>query len=114
MKNSNKQIFPPILKLNLKTHKSICPQEVIMLHGEVNYTTFCLKDGKKIIVAHTLKYFEDQLNKFGFMRVHRAFLVNPQYILKYNEIGHTIEMDCNLIAQISRRRVKEFNNYWDS
>ena len=85
-----------------------------MLQGDINYTTFCLKNGKKITIAQTLKYFEEQLHEFGFMRVHRAFLVNPQYILKYNEIGHTIEMDCNLIAQVSRRRIKEFNEYWDS
>ena len=66
------------------------------------------------MIAHTLKYFEDMLHEHGFMRVHRAFLVNPQYILKYNEIGHTIEMDSNLIAQVSRRRMKVFNDYWDS
>jgi DNA-binding LytR/AlgR family response regulator len=85
-----------------------------MLRGEVNYTILCLKNGKSIMVAHTLKYFEDQLNKFGFMRVHRAFLVNPKHILKYDSVGHKIEMDCNLIAFVSRRKIKEFNHYWDS
>ncbi len=114
MNATHTQIFLPVLKINHKTHKSICLQEVIMLHGDINYTTFCMRNGKKIMIAHTLKYFEEQLHEFGFLRVHRAFLVNPQYILKYNEIGHTIEMDCNLIAQVSRRRVKEFNDYWDS
>ena len=85
-----------------------------MLQGDINYTTFHLKNGRTIMIAHTLKYFEDMLHEHGFMRVHRAFLVNPQYILKYNEIGHTIEMDSNLIAQVSRRRMKVFNDYWDS
>jgi DNA-binding LytR/AlgR family response regulator len=113
MKNTNNQTFQPNLKINHKTHKSICLHEVIMLRGELNYTTFCLKNGKTIMIAHTLKYFEEQLNKFGFMRVHRAFLVNPDYILKYDSVGHTIEMDCNLFAQVSRRKIKEFNNYWD-
>ena len=84
-----------------------------MLRGEVNYTTFCMKNGRTIMIAHTLKYFEDQLNKFGFIRVHRAFLVNPDYILKYDSVGHRIEMDCNFTALVSRRRIKEFNNYWE-
>jgi DNA-binding LytR/AlgR family response regulator len=107
-------IFSPILKINHKTHKTICPQEVILLRGDINYTTFHLKNGKTIMIAHTLKYFEDQLNKFGFLRVHRAFLVNPKYILKYDSVGHKIEMDCNLVALVSRRKIKEFNDYWDS
>jgi DNA-binding LytR/AlgR family response regulator len=114
MNNSNTPIFMPYIKVNHKTHRSICLQEVIMLRGEVNYTTFCMKNGKTIMIAHTLKYFEDKLNEYGFLRVHRAFLVNPKYILKYDSVGHTIKMDCNLMAQVSRRRVKEFNNYWDS
>lgn len=114
MKNLDTQIFPPVLKINQKTHKTICLQEVIMLHGDINYTTLCLKNGKKIMIAHTLKYFEGQLHKYGFMRVHRAFLVNPAYILRYDSVGHKIEMDCNLIAQVSRRRIKEFNEYWAS
>jgi DNA-binding LytR/AlgR family response regulator len=109
MNKSNIQIFMPVLKINHKTHKSICLQEVIMLRGELNYTIFCLKNGNTIMVAHTLKYFENQLNKFGFLRVHRAFLVNPDYILNYDKLGHTIEMDSNLIAQVSRRRAKGLN-----
>jgi DNA-binding LytR/AlgR family response regulator len=114
MNTTHTQIFPPTLKINHKTHKSICLQEVIMLRGDINYTTFCMKNGKTIMIAHTLKYFEDMLHQYGFMRVHRAFLVNPDYILKYDSVGHKIEMDCNLIAQVSRRKIKEFNNYWDS
>ncbi len=114
MNKSHTQIFLPILKINQKTHKSICLQEVIMLRGEVNFTIFCMRNGKKIMVAHTLKYFEELLNKHGFLRVHRAFLVNPEYILNYDEVSHTIEMGSNFIAQVSRRRIKEFNNYWDS
>ena len=107
MNKSNIQIFMPVLKINHKTHGTICPNDVIMLRGELNYTTFCLKNGKTIMIAHTLKYFEDKLNKFGFLRVHRAFLVNPKYILSYDKVGHTIEMSSNLIAQVSRRRAKD-------
>ena len=113
MNATHTQIFPPVLKINHKTHGTISLNEVIMLRGEVNYTTFCMKNGRTIMIAHTLKYFEDQLNKFGFIRVHRAFLVNPDYILKYDSVGHRIEMDCNFTALVSRRRIKEFNNYWE-
>jgi DNA-binding LytR/AlgR family response regulator len=114
MNTTHTPIFLPILKINHKTHKSICLQEVIMLRGDVNYTTFCMRNGKTIMIAHTLKYFEDMLHKFGFLRVHRAFLVNPKYILNYDEIGHKIEMSSNLFAQVSRRRAKDLNMNWAS
>ncbi len=97
----------PVLQINHKTHKTICLQEVVMLRGEVNYTIMCLKNGDNIMIAHTLKYFEDKLNQHGFLRVHKAFLVNTQYILNYDKKGHTIEMSSNLIAQVSRRRAKD-------
>jgi DNA-binding LytR/AlgR family response regulator len=109
MNTIHTQAFLPVLKINQKTHKSICPNEVIMLRGEVNYTIFCMRNGKRIMVAHTLKYFEELLNKYGFLRVHRAFLVNPKYILNYDEVGHKIEMGSNLFAQVSRRRAKDLN-----
>jgi DNA-binding LytR/AlgR family response regulator len=114
MNTIHTQVFLPALKINQKTHKSICPNEVIMLRGDVNYTTFCMKNGKTIMIAHTLKYFEDMLHKYGFLRVHRAFLVNPKYILNYDEVGHTIEMGSNLFAQVSRRRAKDLNMNWAS
>jgi DNA-binding LytR/AlgR family response regulator len=114
MNATHTQIFPPTLKINQKTHKSVCLQEVIMLRGDVNYTTFCMKNGKTIMIAHTLKYFEDRLHEYGFLRVHRAFLVNPKYILNYDAVGHKIEMGSNLFAQVSRRRAKDLSMNWAS
>lgn len=114
MNTLSTKIFLPVLKINHKTQGTICLNEVIMLRGELNYTIFCLKNGKSIMIAHTLKYFEDKLNEFGFLRVHRAFLVNPKYILNYDEVGHKIEMGSNLFAQVSRRRAKDLNMNWAS
>lgn len=82
-----------------------------MLRGEMNYTVFCLKNCKKIMIAHTLKYFEGMLQEYGFLRVHRSFLVNPQYILHYDKVGQKIEMDYHLSAQVSRRRAKKLNSF---
>lgn len=109
MNASNTQIFSSNLKINHKTHNIINLQEVIMLRGEVNYTTLYLKNGKSIMIAHTLKYFEDMLHQYGFLRVHRAFLINPKYIMNYDKVGHTINMGSNLFAQVSRRKAKDLN-----
>jgi two-component system LytT family response regulator len=41
---------------------------------------FYLRDGKKIFVTKTLKYFADLLKPYGFLRVHQSHLVNLQCI----------------------------------
>ena len=43
-------------------------------------TMFYLKDGNKIFVTKTLKYFADLLKPIDFLRIHQSHLVNSQYI----------------------------------
>ena len=74
-----------LLIINQKTLKKVLLQNVVLLKGDINYTTFYLKYGKEKVVAHTLKFFEDYLETRGFLRVHRSFMINPNFVEKYNE-----------------------------
>ena len=57
----------------------------MLLKGKANYTIFILRDGREKVVAHTLKYFESFLQTYGFQRVHRSSMINPNYVKSYNE-----------------------------
>jgi two-component system, LytTR family, response regulator len=50
--------------------------EVLYLQSDNNYTHFFLKNGRPLLVARTLKYFEGLLEEHGFFRVHASFLIN--------------------------------------
>lgn len=54
--------------------------KIIMREGVVNYTLFHLKDGKKRMFLHTLHTYEDDLAQYGFVRVHRGFIINFAYV----------------------------------
>ncbi len=54
--------------------------DIIRCESDSNNTMFYLKEGKKVFVTKTLKYFSDLLKPYGFLRVHQSHLVNLQYI----------------------------------
>lgn len=93
-----------LLILNQRTVKKILINNVILLKGTINYTTFYLKHGEEKVVAHTLKFFEGFLETHGFLRVHRSFIINPNFIKEYNHEQEFLMMSNGQKAIISRRR----------
>lgn len=80
------------------------------LHGEGNYTTFFLNDGKKLLISKTLKEYEtilcSPLN--DFMRIHKASILNILYVKKFinGEKTFTILTDGTKL-EVSRRKKGE-------
>lgn len=99
---------PDRLILNQRTKSYIPISYIMLLKGKANYTIFILRDGREKVVAHTLKYFESFLQTYGFQRVHRASMINPNYVKSYNELTSIITMDNQMSIQISRRRRDNF------
>ena len=99
---------PDRLVLNQRTKSYILISYIMLLKGKANYTIFVLRDGREKVVAHTLKYFESFLQTYGFQRVHRASMINPNYVKSYNELTSIVTMDNQMNVQISRRRRDNF------
>lgn len=79
--------------------------EIIRCQSEVNYTTFYLKDKPNLVVAKTLKEFEELLSDYNFFRVHNSHLVNLAFIKSYNKgKGGYITMTDNSVVEVSTRR----------
>lgn len=83
--------------------------QIIRCEADVNYTTIFLKDKQKIVVAKTLKEFEDMLTDHGFFRIHNSHLVNLSYISSYNKgKGGTVTLTDNTSLEVSTRRKELF------
>jgi DNA-binding LytR/AlgR family response regulator len=93
-----------LLILNQRTVKKISVNNVVLLKGNINYTTFYLKHGEEKVVARTLKFFEPFLETHGFLRVHRSFMINPNFVKEYNHKQEFLTMSNGHKAAISRRR----------
>lgn len=73
-------------KISLHTSEKIVVvnlDDIVRCQSDNNYSEFFMKDGQKILVSKTLKYFADMLNEYQFLRVHQSHLVNLQYIKEF-------------------------------
>jgi DNA-binding LytR/AlgR family response regulator len=87
------------------------PAEVVMLCADINYTQVYLANGKKRLVATTLKVLEHRLSSCEeFIRVHKSYMVNVHHVKNYRrtEDGLQIYMGNNRCVLVSRRKKKDF------
>ncbi|MEM7102537.1 MAG: response regulator [Bacteroidota bacterium] len=78
----------PFRKLGLPTvegYTFIKLQNIIRCEADSNYTMFHALDGEKILVPKTLKEYENLLEGFNFLRVHRSHIINLDHIKKYTK-----------------------------
>jgi two-component system LytT family response regulator len=57
--------------------------DIIRLEADSNYTQIFLKTKQKLMVAKTLKSFEEQLPRTLFCRIHSAHLINLNEVERY-------------------------------
>jgi two-component system LytT family response regulator len=83
--------------------------DIIRCQGEVNYTNIFLTDKKKMLVAKTLKEFEELLTDYDFFRVHNSHLINLKHIRSYNKgKGGYVMMNDGSQIEVSTRRKEDF------
>lgn len=82
--------------------------EIIRVEADDNYSKFYLQNGKTYLVSKTLKHFDELLNEFDFVRVHKSHLVNLHHITKYIKgKGGQVQMSDNSLVDVSPSRKKE-------
>jgi DNA-binding LytR/AlgR family response regulator len=84
--------------------QKVCPDEVIMLKADVNYTTVHLISGQSLIVATTLKKLEERFSAFSFVRMNKTYMVNVHFIIEEQE--NALKMSNLQTIIFSRRRGK--------
>lgn len=92
--------------LRLQTPKGrlfFSPGSIIRLESESNYTYVHFADRKPLLVAKVLREFEDLLEPFGFLRIHRSHIINPEHITRIDAEGGVCLTD-EYTAFVSRRR----------
>lgn len=84
-------------------------EDIIRCHSDVNYTSIYKADGQKIVVAKTLKEFEELLSDHHFFRVHNSDLINLDYIKSYNKgKGGSVILTDGTELEVSTRRKDDF------
>lgn len=85
--------------------------EIVYLEADGAYTEVWLKNGSKIVVSKKIKFFEEVLEKrSNFFRSHRSYIVNINFIKKYNKSDNALTLDNGKVIIISRDRKSEFES----
>lgn len=93
-------------KLALSTMEGIffyAPVEIIYCEAKNNYTQFYFDKQKPLLVSKTLGEYEEILKDYGFLRIHKSFLVNKQYATHFSS-QDGLEMKGGKCLPVSTRR----------
>lgn len=82
--------------------------DIVRLQSESNYTLFYLTSKKKILVAKTLKNFEEKLLPYNFLRIHQSNLINLAHMREIDHGDNFVLMSDGSKVEISKRKKKEF------
>ncbi|MBC7850432.1 MAG: response regulator transcription factor [Chitinophagaceae bacterium] len=96
-------------KLAISTSEGVYfsdPRNIIRLEGEGNYTRFFFSDRKPLLVAKVIKDYEEILQGYSFIRIHKSYLVNRHHISQMDKDDMLRLSDGSHIA-ISRRRKED-------
>ncbi len=80
-------------------------EEIVRCTADINYTLFHFINGKKFISSRNLGTYFDKLRKFGFVRIHKSHVINPNHVKKI--ANETVEMIDESVLPVARRRRKE-------
>jgi two-component system LytT family response regulator len=84
-------------------------QTIVYCEAVDNFTKFYFETGNPLLICRTLKYFEEVLKDHRFFRIHRSYLINPDYVIRYSKgKGGYVTMKNNKELEISPTRKKEF------
>lgn len=84
IKIENKQLQKVVLPL-IDGFEVARVKDIIRCEAQDNFTRFYFTDGKKLLICRTLKFYENLLSDYDFIRVHKSHLVNFQYIKQYKK-----------------------------
>ena len=74
-------------------------EDIIYAKANSNYTEFFFTGNEKIITTKTMLEYEKMLTGFGFIRIHQSYLVNFNYVLKF-ESEHLLLHIKNLLCSM--------------
>ncbi len=105
--------------VNRQQHKIVLPslegfevvtiKDVVFCEAEDNFTRFHMVDGSKRLICRTLKFYEELLGDFDFIRIHKSHLINRHFVSRYLKgKGGQVVLSTGETLEVSPTRKSEF------
>lgn len=112
--NSTPEQKKIVLKTSDKIHV-LDIKNIIRLCADNAYTTVFTNTGQTIMVSKSLKFFDEMLQEYGFMRTHQSHLINLSYIAYFDKSdGGILVMSDNTKILVSNKKKQVLYQYLDS
>jgi two-component system LytT family response regulator len=106
----NKQLQKIVLP-SMEGFEVIQVKDIIRCQANDNFTDFFMADGTQTLICRTLKFYEDLLTDFDFLRVHKSHLINIQKVKKYIKgKGGQVMMSDDSIIDVSPQKKQDLLN----
>ncbi|MCU0348019.1 MAG: LytTR family DNA-binding domain-containing protein [Saprospiraceae bacterium] len=80
-------------------------RSIVRMAAEGNYTSVFFENGKKLLLAKTLKEMEESVTLHRFERIHKSHLVNLEHIQSYvNRFGGEVVMSDGTELPVAQRK----------
>jgi len=104
---------PSFLLPTCKGIQVIPIDSIIRIEGSSNYSKLFFLDGKTLVVAKLLKWFEEKLLEKNFARIHKTHLVNTNCICQYvGGSGGKVCLSNGEWVSVSKRKKQFFIKSW--
>jgi two-component system, LytTR family, response regulator len=78
--------------------------EVAYFQASESYSLMVFADGRVLVKSRPMKKYEPELTKNGWCKIHRSYMVNPQYVQHISEDRDSIFLQNGKVLPISRRQ----------
>lgn len=107
----NLSLKEPSISLPISCKKTILVawKDISHLEAISNYTMFYFNNGKKLLVSRTMKDFLARLDAELFVRVHKSFAINLNYLIQFDVKEEMfVQLKDGKKIAVSRRKKKDF------
>ena len=98
-----------LLPISCKKTISVAWKDISHLEAISNYTMFYFNNGKKLLVSRTMKDFLAKLDDELFVRIHKSFAINLNYLVQFDVKEEMyVQLKDGKKISVSRRKKKAF------
>lgn len=113
LKNSASPKHQKVMLPTMEGFEVVPVNSILYCEAVDNFTRFYLDGQKDMLICRTLKYYEDVFKDHAFFRIHRSYLVNADYVLRYSKgKGGYVTMKNNRELEVSPTKKNDFLEFF--
>lgn len=109
LESIKEQEFHKIVISEKSQKRILLLKDIIAIEAQRAYSCIYLKGNQKLIVTKPMGYFANLFPKgHRFYRTHKSWILNLDYVQLFNKNQHTVLLEDNIEAKISKLKITEF------